>query len=106
MALDPRRTARTAVLTPVGFGVLAFDRAATRTKQANAAVEGRVAPLTAKVKSLLDEARAEAKPTAKSLEDRFSGLTRMTAKVPTPKASAKKAAEKTSEKAADKASEK
>jgi hypothetical protein len=106
MALDPRRTARTAVLTPVGFGVLAFDQAATRTKQANAAVEERIAPFTAKVKSVLDEARAEAKPTAKSLEDRLSGLRGMTAKVPTPKASAKKAAAKASEKASDKAPEK
>ena len=109
MALDPRQAARTAVLTPVGFGVLAFDatyhRVAARTKQANAAVETRVAPYTAKVKSVLDDARAEAKPTAQQIEHRFAGLTKMTAKVPKAKASSKKAAEKASDKA-DKAAEK
>jgi hypothetical protein len=76
MALDPRRTARTAVLTPVGFGVLAFDQASARGKKANAAVEERVAPLTKRLKSLLDEARAEAKPAAQQLEQRFASLAR------------------------------
>ena len=80
MALDPRSTARTAVLTPVGIGALAFDRASDwagdRGRKANAAVGERVAPLRSKVKSLLDEARAEAAPTAHQLEQRLSGLAR------------------------------
>lgn len=76
MALDPVRTARTAVLTPVGFGVLAFDRAAERGRQANALVEERVAPLRTRVKALLDEARAEAGPAAHQIEQRFSSIAR------------------------------
>jgi hypothetical protein len=75
MALDPRSAARTAVLTPVGLGVLAFDAtsdwATQQGHKANSRVEERVAPVatkvTTKVKSLLDEARAEAKPTAQQL---------------------------------------
>ena len=80
MALDPRSAARTAVLTPVGLGVLAFDAAAEQGQKASARVEGRVSPVansvSTKVKSLLDEARAEAKPTAQQLEQRFASLAR------------------------------
>jgi hypothetical protein len=84
MALDPRRTARTAVLTPVGFGVIAFDAAndwaTERGRQANA----RVAPLRTKlqagvqagVRSVIEAARAEAQPTADQIELRVSSLTR------------------------------
>jgi hypothetical protein len=84
MALDPRSAARTAVLAPVGLGVLAADRtadwAAGRAHKANAAIRPRVEPVrhtvTTKVKSLLDDARAEAKPAAEQLEQRLSGLAR------------------------------
>lgn len=84
MALDPRTAARTALLTPVGLGVLAADRtadwAAGRARKANAVLAPRVAPVretvTTRVKSLLDEARAEAKPAATRLEQRVAGLAR------------------------------
>jgi hypothetical protein len=84
MALDPRSAARTAVLTPVGLGVLAAgataDWAAGQAQKANAVLAPRVAPVrsgvTTRVKSLLDEARAEAKPAAENLEQRIAGLAR------------------------------
>jgi hypothetical protein len=76
MALDPRRTARTAVLTPVGFGVIAFDAAndwaTERGRQANA----RVAPLRTKVQAVIEAARAEAEPAAHQIEQRVSSLAR------------------------------
>jgi uncharacterized protein YjbJ (UPF0337 family) len=84
MALDPRSAARTAVLTPVGLGVLAADRTADwatgRAQKANAAIRPRVEPVrhsvTTKVKSLLEDARAEAKPAADQLEQRLAALSR------------------------------
>jgi hypothetical protein len=71
MAFDPRETARRAVLTSVGFGVLAFDRAAAQSRQAQARldeqlapvrsrVDERLAPARARVETLLKEARTEA----------------------------------------------
>ncbi|HZP29540.1 MAG TPA: hypothetical protein VFC99_11355 [Acidimicrobiia bacterium] len=84
MALDPRNAARTAVLTPVGLGVLAVDATAdwatAQGRKANAVVAPRVAPvrstITTRVRSLLDEARTQAKPTASRLEHRLGALTR------------------------------
>ena len=97
MALDPRSAARTAVLTPVGLGVLAFDAAAEQGQKASARVEGRVSPVASsvstKVKSLLDEARAEAKPAARKLEQRVASLARRRhGVVATPKPAPKTAA--------------
>jgi hypothetical protein len=71
MAFDPRETARRAVLTSVGLGVIAFDRAAAQGRQAQARldeqlapvrsrVDERLAPARARVETLLKEARTEA----------------------------------------------
>ena len=97
MALDPRSAARTAVLTPVGLGVLAFDAAAEQGHKAGARIEERVSPVASsvstKVKSLLDEARAEAKPAAQQLEQRFASLARKrNGLAPAPKPAPKTAA--------------
>jgi hypothetical protein len=102
MALDPRSAARTAVLTPVGLGVLAADAtadwAAGQARKASAAIQPKVAPVgtsvvtsvVTKVKSLLDEARTQAKPAADTLEQRVAGVSRRRNGVgPAPKTAAK-----------------
>jgi hypothetical protein len=98
MVLDPRSAARSAVLTPVGLGVLAADAtadwAAGQARKATAAIQPKVAPVgtsvATKVKSLLDEARTQAKPAADNLEQRVASVSRRRNGVgPAPKTSPK-----------------
>jgi hypothetical protein len=82
MAFDPKEAARRAVLTSVGFGVLAFDRAAAQRRQAQARldsqlapvrsrVDERLAPARARVGTLLKEARTEAESATEAARQRL-----------------------------------